>query len=215
MTYNPNKPDARPSPALDAATIQTNFAQFAAAFATNHIALNSAFQGAHSTVIFENLSLDPGVDQNLTVLYNKDASSRAGAQPQLFIQIPKFLPTRNDTTNAENFGMQLTYNTVNTSGPIYQSFLPGGYLVYFGTVTGNTVSNATLAIPVTVSPTPTRLLVAFATSNTMNSSSTPAPLTANTVITAPSTGIFTIYSNSNGSRAPIPYSFGWLAIGTA
>ena len=31
--------------------------------------------------------------------------------------------------------MQLTFNSVNTAGPIYQRFLPGGYIVFIGSIT--------------------------------------------------------------------------------
>lgn len=97
----------------------------------------------------ENQTVDPGVNQNLVVLYNKNASSNAGTQPQLFMQIPQFLPNA-----IPNDPMQLTYNTVNTSGPQYQSFLAGGYLFYTGSLT--TAAGTTT---ITLTTVPTKLLV--------------------------------------------------------
>lgn len=101
----------------------------------------------------ERQASDPGVTQDLTVLYNKNAKSKLSTEPQLFVQIPKFLPTAQDTSKAPNSGMQITYNAVNTAGPQYQSFLIGGYLLYIGTVpvmVGNTT--------ITLVPTPTEIL---------------------------------------------------------
>ena len=214
MTYSETKPDAGPAPSIDVTQIQTNFAEFAAVFATNHVALNQAFQGKHSTVIIQNRVgiSDPGVTKGLTALYVKEATqATAGPQPQLFVQIPKFLPTILDTTNAPNKGMQLTYNTVNVAGPIYQSFLVGGYLVYLGELTGMTVPNATLALTVTLTPAPTKLLIAMATgNNTINGGNL---LSASTIINSPTT--FTVYSFANGSKPAITYTFRWMAIGIA
>jgi len=101
--------------------------------------------------LIENSPSDPGVTQDLDILYNKNADSVAGAQPQLFVQIPKFLPTNNDTTNADNIGMQLTYNQVNIAGPQYQSFLIGGYLIYIG--------SSLTGVTVTLTPTPAEILM--------------------------------------------------------
>lgn len=165
MTYTPIKPDAGPSPQNDAAYIRNNFAQFSAIFARNvagvnynHVALNASNQGSHHIVLMEKQTADPTVDQDLVTLYAKDASSKAGTQPQVFARIQKFLPTDLDSRNVPNKPMQLTYNQVNTAGPNqYQSFLAGGFIVYFGTTTNITVN-------ITVSPAPTSLFLAIASS---------------------------------------------------
>lgn len=215
MTYSPNKPDSGPSPSIDVAQIQTNFSRFDAVFSNNHTALNDKNQGAHETVILLRQTADPGVTEDLAVLYAKNATSRAGTQPQLFVQIPKFLPTPQDTTNAQNTGMQLTYNTVNTAGPIYQSFLPGGYLLYQGSVSGNTAPNVLIAQTVILSPAPTSILIAIATPNTMTSVGTPTPFNVSTTINTLTNDRFVINSTGNGSGGSIPYSFVWVAIGKA
>ena len=209
MTYSFQKPDAGPSPALDAAQIRTNFSQFASIFSTliaglsyNHTALNDRNQGDHESVILTLQAADPGVTEDLAVLYTKNASSMAGIQPQLFVQIPKFLPTDIDTTDALNAPMQLTYNSVNTAGPVYQSFLPGGYLLYFG-------STSNIAVNITLSPAPTQILVAIATPNNMTIIGTPVPFDVST----------TIVSNSqfkiNSTAAIGVYSFGFVVIAKA
>lgn len=162
MTFTPIKPDAGPSPALDAPIIQTNFAQIAARFSQsaggfnyNHTSLNSAKQGNHEVILMQKQTSDPVVDNNEVILYVKDATSNAGTQPQLFIRIPRYLPTKYDTRTVSNTPMQLTYNQVNTAGPIYQSFLMGGYLIFFGTTVN-------IAANIVLSPAPTRLLIANA-----------------------------------------------------
>jgi len=215
MTYSPDKPDEGPSPAIDVVQIQTNFSQFASIFSNNHTALNDKNQGAHEGVILTRQLFDPGVTEDLAVLYAKNAGSKAGSQLQLFVQIPKFLPTGQDTTNAKNVGMQLTYNSVNTAGPIYQSFLPGGYLLYQGSVSGNTTPNVLIADTVILSPAPTKILVAIATPNTMTSVGIAIPFNVSTTINTVTNDRFVINSTGNASGGSIPYSFVWMAIATA
>ncbi len=210
MTYDPQIPLVTESPKDSASPIQVNFSQFASIFSSlvggvtyNHMPLNNLQQGKHGAVLFQNQILDPGVDQDLTVLYSKNATSHASTEPQLFVQIPKFLPTNEDTTNAPNAPMQLTYNSVNTAGPVYYSFLPGGYLIYFGNVT-------TLISPqlVTLSPVPTELLIAIAMPNTVEANSTHQAIKISTDIVTTST--FNVYTSFTGSR-----TFNWVAIARA
>src|SRR5580692_6784455 len=134
MTYDPTSPNGLQSPKDQVTQVRTNFAQFASILAINHTGFNLTNQGDHEAVVLNNQSVDPGVTQDLDVIYCKNATSNLGKQPQIFLQIPKFLPTELDPTNAINAPMQLTYNQVNVAGPVFQSFLPGGYLFYFGTV---------------------------------------------------------------------------------
>ncbi len=159
MTYNPKIPKATASPKDSASPIQVNFNQYVSIFSRtaggviyNHIAFNDIHQGKHAAVLMDKVSNPPGVTQDLSVLFNKNAISNAGTQPQLFAQIPKFLPTKNDTTKADNAAMQLTYNQVNTAGPTqFQSFLIGKYLIYFG--------SSSSGVTVTLTPTPTKILM--------------------------------------------------------
>jgi hypothetical protein len=206
MTYSFIKPDAGPSPALDAPTIQTNFAQFAAIFSNatpalkNHTAFNGPNQGDHENVIFNAPISDPGVSEDLNVLYCKNADSQLGMQPQLFLQIPKFLPNQFDFTSNPNSGMQITYNQVNTSGPVYQSFLVGGYLIFFGTVTD-------IGPDIILSPSPSSLYLAVATPYV-----TSLPSLAQNPM---STTILTIDSFKINSNIVMPYTVGFVAIGKA
>ena len=201
MTYSPITPQSQPSPAATQAQIQTNFAQYALKFLVNHSALNSKTQGDHEKVVIEKLVGDPGVIQDQVSLFSKDAGSNfGGTQPQLFAQIKKFLPTPNDPTIAPNVGMQLTQSIVNTVGPNqFQSFLPGNYMLYFGTVTANGT--------VTLVPAPTVIHVALAIPNNLISPGS-FPNKAFTKITSNST--FDINSTSTGV-----FTIMWVAIATA
>lgn len=207
MTYTPSKPDAGPSPLLDAPTIQADFAVFDAAFSTtaggvvyNHTAMNDKNQGDHEAVIMKLQSADPGVTENLTSLYAKNATSAVSTEPQLFVQIPKFLPTENDTTTAPNEGMQLTYNTADVAGPIYQSFLPGGYILYLGQI-------GDITVPITLVPTPTKILCVQAFPEATGGSNIPYPLRV--VVTQPDT------IKIDSSTSPALTNFMWMAIAKA
>ena len=199
MTYSPITPQSQPSPAATQAQIQTNFAQYALKFLVNHSALNSKKQGDHEKVILEKLASDPGVINDLVSLYSKDAVANSGTQPQLFAQILKFLPTPNDPTDAPNIGMQLTQSTVNVVGPNqFQSFLPGNFMLYFGTVTANGT--------VTLSPAPTTIHAVLAVPNNITLS---IPSLVSVVVNA-NNFQFDIFSNASGA-----FSFTWIAIATA
>lgn len=200
MTYVPNTPESQPSPKDTQVQIQTNFAQYALKFAVNHTAINNSNQGDHEAVVMEKQANDPSVVNNLVALYCKDAISQAGTQPQLFARIKKFLPTTLDPTNAINAPMQLTYNSVNTAGPQYQSFLVGGLLFFFG-------STNSIATTITLSPSPSVLRLAIAIGTAISSGG--IPNNANTQITQPNK--FKI----NSSNAAPTDTYFWLAIGVA
>lgn len=157
MSYDPKIPLPTESPSNSASPIQVNFSQFATIFSTlagginyNHMPFNTSHQGKHAAIILEKQALDPVVEGSLDALYCKDTTTTASTEPQLYVRIPNFLPTDIDTRDAPNDPMQLTYNSVGTAGPIYYSFLPGGYLIYFGSQVKNTA--------ITLSPTPASIL---------------------------------------------------------
>jgi len=204
MTYNPNSPIGPISPLSQVVQVQTNFSTFGTIFNINHTALNNPDQGKHEGVQFTLQTVDPGVTDDLAVIYNKNATSNIDTEPQLWLQILKFLPTKLDPSTPGNPAMQLTYNKVNTVGPVFQSFLIGGYLLFFGKVTDITV-------PVTLSPIPSSILTAIAIPNTMTTAGNPIPYRVSTQILSKSQ--FMIYS-ADASIAN-PYSFTWIAIGKA
>lgn len=205
MTYNPNSPIGPVPPRDQVDQVRNNFSTFDTIFKVNHTALNDPNQGKHEKIIFNKQLVDPGVTEDLDVLYSKNATSNVSTQPQIFLQIPEFLPTKLDTSKPGNPPMQLTYNTVNIVGPNqFQSFLPGGYLFYFGSTTDITV-------PITLSPIPTSILAAIAIPNTMTIAGTPVPYRVSTKVLSNSQ--FQIFSAD--ATIANPYSFTWLAIGLA
>lgn len=216
MTYDPQIPLVTESPLTSASPIQINFDQFAKIFSVlagglfiNHVPFNNANQGQHGAMIFQKQIADLGVTQDLDVLYAKDYVGKVSTEPQLYAQIPEFLPTSLDTTNAPNTPMQLTYNSVGTAGPLYYSFLPGGYLVYFGMVTGTNFT----AYPLIMSPTPKSLLIAIANPNTVEINSQHRPMKISTAITSNDT--FFVNSTVGTSPSPATYDFTWFAVGVA
>lgn len=205
MTYSPIIPIGQQSPANQVNQVRTNFAQFATIFSSssggvnyNHTALNNFNQGDHETLLLQNQTVDPGVTQNLAVLYARNAVSAVGTQPQLFVQIPQFLPN-----NIPNAPMQLTYNQVNTVGPQYQSFLAGGFLFFFGNTTN-------IAIPITLTPTPSDIQMAIAQANTMTTVGTPIPYDAEVIVVQPN--VIKISSNVFNTAGGTP-TFSWMVIG--
>lgn len=203
MTYSPEKPDSGPSPEIDVAQIRTNFSTFATALARNHTALNNRNQGNHEAVIFEQQTDDPEITDLYDILYTKEVTNAVGTGPQLFVRLPVFLPTENDTRGSGNDPMQLTYNTVNTAGPVYQSFWPGGYVVYMGQTNDITV-------PVTLSPAPTSIVTAIAAAHNMTTVGTAIPYNVATNILSATQ--FKIDSTLNGSGPSVPYLFTWIAV---
>lgn len=218
MTYDPNIPLPTASPATSAAPIQVNYSQFATVFSNtiagvqyNHMAINDPNRGKHASVIFQRQVADKPITQDLAQLYAKDApQATAGPQLQLFARIPIFLPTELDKTAATNTPMQLTYNTVNIVGPNqYQSFLPGGYLIWFGT-------QAAIPATVTLTPTPSTLLVAHARPTAVTGLSHSPPFAVATQIL--STTQFKIISGTSPPAGAVPgvgVVFVWMAIGKA
>ena len=202
MTYNPDIPNTIDSPASQQAAIQTNFAQFAAIYSTlsggviyNHMPINGSQEGKHAAVLMNSQASDPAVTNNYAALYAKNVVSNAGAALQLFARIQDFLPNGKD----QNHPMQLTFDTVNTAGPQYQTFLAGGYVLYMGTSLPN--------VTITLVPAPVTLCCVQATSNRMTIAGTLVPILSGTQILTAST--FQIKSSND----PGGTTFAWFAIG--
>ncbi len=201
MTYSTLKPDAGPSPKIDVDQIRTNFQVFENTFTINHTDMNKANSGDHDVVLLKVTTENPSVTENLDVLYSKLAISKVApaGEPQLFVKIPKFLPTDLDRTPASNKEMQLTYSTVNTAGPQYQSFFPGGYVMYTGSTTNYNVN-------IVLSPEPTAILCIIATVFNVNTSMVPQKCSARII----DNKTFKIDSSITGL-----YTIGWTVIAQA
>ena len=214
MSYNPLFPPPTISPKNSAPQILPNFAQYAAIFSSNsgtitynHWPFNDPNQGKHAAVILQTQAAAPGVNTSLAALFGMNVGLQSGVQPMLQAQIQKFLPTDYDSTNAQNTPMQLTYNQVTISAPPFigdtqfQSFLPGGYVFYFGkTTTANMV--------ITVTPTPVKLLMAQAFASALINKQGTSGVDVYTTLSV-NTNMFTITS-----QLAVPGTiFFWMAIG--
>jgi hypothetical protein len=217
MTYEPNIPVGDLSPATQQLQVKTNFSQFPAIFSSssgginyNHTAINTSNQGKHETVILTQQTSDPVISTDYVALYAKTAVQAAGNALEVFMRIPQFNPT------ILNNPIQLTYNQVNTAGPQYQSFLPGGYIMYFGSKSGITTNANTLIFPITVSPTPSGNLTPIAATNTNSSRGGGGGGRIGCAISANVTSVnqFTIYMESPySSLNPMaPYILTWVAL---
>jgi len=215
MTYDPTTPQQNVSPKDTQAQIQTNFSQFESIFSNNHTALNNNFKGKHEQVIFEKQTTIPNVVEDQVNLFAKDSVATLSTEPQLFAQIKKFLPFGRDETNAQNTPMQLTFNVVNTAGPQYQSFLPGGFIVYFGSISGNTTPNVNIDTTITLVPTPTTIIVAIAIPNTFTTVGKIIPFRVSTIVNTVTNADFRITSTANLGGVSIAYSFHYICIAKA
>lgn len=192
MTFDPNIPQDLPSPSDIVSAIKTNFSQYASIFGTNHLPINNSNQGKHGNVIFENQVTDPVITNSYDAFYAKSVTSASGTSSQLFLKIPSFLPNPN-----LQLPVQLTFNTVNTTGPNYQSFMAGGYIIFFG----KKVNPGTINL----SPTPSAILCAIANTNNF----TPAGLVLfpfNVSVTILSPSSFSINSTFATSN------FNWIVV---
>ncbi len=209
MTYNPNIPQGPIAPDVQTVDVRTNFSQFDVVFGNNHSPLNSSRQGDHEAIVLEKQLSDPVIDEDLVAFYCKDVASKVSSEPQLFFKIPKFLPTLLDPKNQPSRPVQLTYNTVDIVGPIFQSFLPDGYLLFFG-------STSNIAITITLPVATNGILLAIATPNTMTTAGTPIPFNVSTsVVNTANNNQFNIMSTLNAGGPLIPYSFTWMAVARA
>lgn len=192
MTYDPNITQDLPSPAAIVDQIRTNFSEYADAFDNNHSAINSSNQGKHINVMLQRQAADPVIDGDFADIYSKLVNAFFGLSQQVFAKVPQFLP------NAfPNDPMQLTFNTVNTAGPQYQSFMAGGYIVYFGQTTN-------IAATITLSPAPTEIVCVIANANSVNFAGNPNDV-----------GVIVINNfqfNITSSGSAIPHFFTWVAI---
>lgn len=208
--YDPNQPENLPAPNTGVFSVRDNFSAYATGFNKNHVALNASNQGKHGNVILQQQSSDPSVEGGFDSLYGKSVTSNSSTSQELFARIPQFL-----TVDKPNTPEQLTFNVVNTTGtPLYQSFLPGGYVLYFGTVTNNVV-NTPLTSVITLSPAPSKIVCAIANPTRLalvsGAGTLLAPQKVNVVLSTTNTAQFTIFAVAPGTGLSVG-DITWIAI---
>ena len=216
MTFDPNIPVGDLSPATQQPQVKTNFSTFPAIFASssggvnyNHTAINLSNQGKHEAIIITQQTVDPVITNNYVALYAKNAVQASGNALEIFERIPQFNP------NIPNNPIQLTYNVVNIAGPQYQSFLPGGYILYNGSVSGTATNANTLVFTITVTPTPSAGLTPIAASNTASSRSSALNFIGCAISTQViSVNQFKIFMESPYStlNPMAPFTLTWMAL---
>ncbi len=193
MSYNPAIPDDFPPPNVAVDSIRTNFSQYSTIFDNNHSPLNASTQGKHTNVILQQQGSDPEIEGDYDSLYGKSVITTSSTSDEVFVKIPQFLP--NDTPNDP---VQLTFNSVNTTGiPVYQSFLPGGYIIYFGSIPSGPL-NTPVTAQITLSPIPSKILCVIPnpTTSTLSGFSTSAPQKMS--VTIDNNFQFTVFANAPG-----------------
>lgn len=208
--YDPTKPTNEPPPDTGILSVRDNFLQYSQVFDNNHVALNANNQGKHTNVILQQQVSDPLNEGGFDSLYSKAIVAASGTVLELFARIPQFLPI-----DKPNNPTQLTFSKVNTIGPSqYQSFLAGGYLIYFGTVTNN-VLNTPLTSLITLVPTPTKIVCVIANPTRLalvsGSGTMLAPQKVNVVLSIINPAEFTIFAVAPGPGLAVG-NITWMAI---
>lgn len=205
--YDPLQPTNLPPPNIGIQSVRANFSTYADGFDNNHVALNLNNQGKHTNVIMQGQVGDPSVPDGFGTLYSKSVVSASSTSQELFSRIPLFPPI-----DKNNKPIQLTYNSVNTTGsPFYQSFLPDGYVVYFGTIANAT--NIGTATTITLVPAVSRIVcvIPVPTKFVPISGLISAPVQISVTLSNSNFSTFTITSRSTLVPATIG-DINWVAI---
>ena len=135
MGYNSAIPQSTDARAQSQSQILSNFQSINKVWADNHYPLNTdqnlTLQGMHTVLTVRPQGTDPTTAAGQVAFYNKLVSTI----PQLF-----FRPQSNATP------IQLTYNTVSTSGAQQFSFVAGPFIIYGGFFTGGVTAGTVVTL---------------------------------------------------------------------
>lgn len=123
-TYDPNSPQPLDALADSQVDMLANFTKMAEVFSNNHIALDSsttADRGKHTYVELVQKVKTPQNSTTNVALYSKEGTD---IESQLFY-LPKNPNSEIQLTNYQNY-------SVSTDDSRLFTFLPGGYIIYFG-----------------------------------------------------------------------------------
>ena len=198
-SWNPNIPQPTQSPSSSQPFILINNQNWPTIFGRNHVTMNNNNQGKHGAVIYKTQTALPSVTGDWGTIFSLSVGSNSGTNTQLFYRTKQFVPGQT------NSPMQFTFNQVNLVGADQQSFIMGGYLVYFGTfnLNGGAGTNTTI----TLSPQPASI-------NTIQVSYNTARLNrdSNSVsVVGLNNFQFKVTQNQGGG----PYTFTYFVIGTS
>jgi hypothetical protein len=134
INYDPNTPTVKLSFADWQVQFIQNFTQLANAFSQNHIPLNdptTANRGNHTYIQMPEQTTDPQTGSVEFAIYSKDVENQTD---QLFFQYPGNTPVVQFTNYQIYSVIPTTASNTKTGQTTYFTFLPGGLLVYFGTM---------------------------------------------------------------------------------
>lgn len=133
--FDDNIPNGTDAMQLSCPQLRGNFEQIYNAFSENHVPITTAndiFSGMHTELQMTTQS-DPATLIDEVALYSKTGT---GGQPQIFFR----------GRSSGNI-IQLSYQNVISTGPYYQSFIAGPYILLFGKLlqisNGTTITYAT------------------------------------------------------------------------
>lgn len=144
INYDPNTPTVKLSFADWQIQFIQNFTQLANAFSQNHIPLNDdnvANRGNHTYIQMPEQTSDPQTGSVEFAIYCKNVEDQTD---QLFFQYPGNTPVVQFTNYQIYSVIPTAGSNTKTAQTSYFSFLPGGLLVYFGTMGPFNVGKNTL-----------------------------------------------------------------------
>lgn len=141
MSYNPDIPQANDDPSQSQGQILSNFQTLNTFLSVNHVPLNDGDQGKHANVVMPEQSADPATAANESALYCKefDVDGMGTLVSTLFF--------RN-----EGSGDVTTFGGPSLRASSGYTYIPGGLLVQWNTVT--VTSNNNVAFPITFGAAP-------------------------------------------------------------
>ena len=171
MTYSNNIPQSSQSLGITQPLVLNNFSLLQTAFSANHGAISSTNQGKHSFLQMPSQAtslngLPVPVSPAITTLINEggfytETVTTAGPPATSFVNLlyqaqsngKQYLLTAVDDGNFTEFGTNGVYNSTGANYSGGWTFLPGGLLLQYGSVSVTT-SNFPILFPKTFSATP-------------------------------------------------------------
>jgi len=150
MSYNPSIPNAGDLISVSQQQIKDNFTILNTAFEINHVGLTVANAGKHNACVFpQGSGIATAADEG--AIYTKDV----GGSPNLYWR-----------RKSSGDQIQMTTNHTPSAAATGYTFLPGGLLMQWGTVSVSTGSSANITFPTAFSVAPYSITANFIRSST-------------------------------------------------
>lgn len=156
MTYNNNIPQATDDPSQSQGQLLGNFAALDTYTQVDHVPLNDPDQGKHAHSTYPEQASDPVTGANEVALYSKEYTMTVSAVPTTFTNL-FFAP--------EGAGTVGTFGGPSLLATAGYTFIPGGLLVQWNTVSASSGSNVTFPIAFGANPFYVSFMVTGASAN--------------------------------------------------